>query len=66
MEYFSDMKNDINGSAIVYGLMKLISNSNMNGHFIGLLPCVENMVDDKIYTTRRCSHMLIIKNCRNN
>lgn len=44
---FSDMKNDINGSAIVYGLMKLISNSNMNGHFIGLLPCVENMVDAK-------------------
>jgi len=44
---FSDMKNDMNGSAIVYGLMKLISNSNMNGHFIGLLPCVENMVDAK-------------------
>lgn len=44
---FSDMKNDMNGSAIVYGLMKLISTSGMNGHFIGLLPCVENMIDAK-------------------
>jgi leucyl aminopeptidase len=44
---FSDMKNDMNGSAIVYGLMQLISNSEINGHFIGLLPIVENMVDSK-------------------
>ena len=44
---FSDMKNDMNGSAIVYGLMKLISNSGINGHYIGLLPCVENMIDAK-------------------
>jgi leucyl aminopeptidase len=35
---FSDMKNDMNGSAVVYGLMQLISNAGINGHFIGLLP----------------------------
>jgi leucyl aminopeptidase len=44
---FSDMKNDMAGSAIIYGLLKLISNFKMNGHFIGLLPIVENMVDAK-------------------
>lgn len=42
---FSDMKNDMTGSAIVYGLFKLLSHFNVEGHFIGLLPIVENMVD---------------------
>jgi leucyl aminopeptidase len=42
---FSDMKNDMTGSAIVYGLIKLFAENNLNGHFIGLLPLVENMVD---------------------
>jgi len=42
---FSDMKNDMTGSAIVYGLFKLLSQFNVEGHFIGLLPIVENMVD---------------------
>ena len=44
---FSDMKNDMNGSAIVYGLMKLINQMNIEGHYIGLCPLVENMVDSK-------------------
>jgi leucyl aminopeptidase len=42
---FSDMKNDMTGSAIVYGIFKLLSKFNIDGHFIGLLPIVENMVD---------------------
>jgi len=42
---FSDMKNDMTGSAVVYGIFKLLSKFNVRGHFIGLLPLVENMVD---------------------
>jgi leucyl aminopeptidase len=42
---FSDMKNDMAGSAIVYGLFNLLSKNKVSGHFIGLLPLVENMVD---------------------
>ena len=42
---FSDMKQDMTGSAIVYGIFKLLSHFNIGGHFIGLLPLVENMVD---------------------
>ncbi len=42
---FSDMKTDMAGSAIVYGVIKLLAESNKPGHFIGLLPIVENMVD---------------------
>ena len=42
---FSDMKNDMAGSAIVYGLFNLLSKNKVHGHFIGLLPLVENMVD---------------------
>ena len=42
---FSDMKNDMTGSAIVYGIFKLLSEFNIEGHYIGLLPLVENMVD---------------------
>jgi leucyl aminopeptidase len=41
---FSDMKNDMTGSAIVYGIFKLLSKMKVKGHFIGLLPLVENMV----------------------
>ena len=41
---FSDMKNDMTGSAIVYGLFKMLSMCKVNGHFIGLLPLVENMI----------------------
>ena len=39
------MKNDMTGSAIVYGLIKLLVDNNVKGHFIGILPIVENMVD---------------------
>jgi leucyl aminopeptidase len=42
---FSDMKNDMTGSAIVYALFKLLSKYNVKGNFVGLLPIVENMVD---------------------
>lgn len=42
---FSDMKNDMTGSAIVYAIFKLLSKFNIDGHFIGLLPIVENMID---------------------
>jgi leucyl aminopeptidase len=42
---FSDMKTDMTGSAIVYGVIKLLAECNKPGHFIGLLPIVENMVD---------------------
>ena len=42
---FSDMKNDMTGSAIVYATFKLLSKYKIDGHFIGFLPLVENMVD---------------------
>ena len=42
---FSDMKNDMTGSAIIYAIFKLLSEFKIKGHFIGLLPLVENMVD---------------------
>jgi leucyl aminopeptidase len=41
---FSDMKNDMTGSAIVYGVFRLLSHMKVKGHFIGILPLVENMV----------------------
>jgi len=44
---FSDMKNDMTGAAIVYGVIDLLARSNNKGYFIGLLPLVENMVDSK-------------------
>lgn len=42
---FSDMKNDMTSSSIIYGLMKLISHHNINGYYIALLPIVENMIN---------------------
>lgn len=44
---FSDMKNDMTSSAIIYSLMNLIAYHEIDGYFIGLLPIVENMVDAK-------------------
>ena len=44
---FSDMKNDMTSSSIIYGLMQLISYHKIDGYFIALLPIVENMVDSK-------------------
>ena len=42
---FSDMKNDMTSSAIIYGLMNLISYHNIDGYYIALLPIVENMIN---------------------
>jgi len=42
---FSEMKNDMTGSAIVYAIFKLLSKFKIKGKYIGLLPIVENMVD---------------------
>ena len=42
---FQDMKTDMTGAAIVFGLFKLMSLNKVKGYFIGLLPLVENMVD---------------------
>ena len=44
---FSDMKNDMAGSAIIFGIFKLLSHFKVKGNYIGLLPIVENMVDAK-------------------
>ena len=43
---FHDMKTDMTGSSTVYGLMNLISYHKLKGHYIGLLPIVENMVNE--------------------
>jgi leucyl aminopeptidase len=42
---FADMKQDLAGSAIVYGIFKIMSELKTKGHLIGILPLVENMVD---------------------
>ena len=44
-----EMKNDMAGSAIVYGIFKLLSKMNVKGKFVGLLPLVENMVNSDAY-----------------
>ena len=44
---FTDMKTDMTGAALVYGLFRLMSLNKVKGHFVGLLPLVENMVDAK-------------------
>ena len=41
---FSDMKYDMTGTAIIYGVLLLLSKFNIKGHFIGILPLVENMI----------------------
>jgi leucyl aminopeptidase len=43
----SDMKSDMTGSAIVYAIIKLLSENNIKGHFIGILPIVQNDIDGK-------------------
>jgi leucyl aminopeptidase len=40
----SDMKCDMTGSAIVFGTIKLLSENNIEGHYIGLLPIVQNEI----------------------
>jgi leucyl aminopeptidase len=44
---FSDMKEDMAGSAIMYNVMNLISKFKYKGRYVGLLPLVENMLDAK-------------------
>ncbi len=39
-----DMKYDMSSSAIVYGIIKSHATLQSNGHYIGLLPLVENMI----------------------
>ncbi len=41
---FSDMKTDMTGAAVVYGIIRTISQLNINTNVIGILPIVENMV----------------------
>jgi len=41
---FTDMKNDMTSSSIIYALMKLIAFHNLDGYYIALLPIVENMI----------------------
>ena len=41
----SDMKSDMTGSAIVYATIKLLCENNIEGHFIGILPIVQNDID---------------------
>lgn len=48
-EDFSDMKTDMSGAALVYGLFMYINENNIRGNYIGLLPIVENMVDSKSF-----------------
>ena len=43
---FHDMKTDMTGSSTVYGLMNLIAYHKLKGHYIGVLPIVENMVNE--------------------
>lgn len=40
---FHDMKVDMTGGAVVFGLMKLLALKKVKGNFIGLIPLVENM-----------------------
>jgi len=49
LKSMNEMGNDMAGSAIVYGIFKLLSKYKINGNFIGLLPLVENMINEKSY-----------------
>lgn len=44
---FSDMKEDMAGSAIMYGIINLLAENNIKGRYMAFLPIVENMVDAK-------------------
>ncbi len=44
---FADMKEDMAGSAIVFGMMNLIAEMKWKGRYVGILPIVENMVDGR-------------------
>ena len=44
---FSNMKCDKTGAIYVWGLIKALSLNNIDGHYVGLLPFIENMPDSK-------------------
>ncbi len=44
---FSDMKEDMAGSAIMYGIINLLAENQIKGKYMAFLPIVENMVDAK-------------------
>ncbi len=44
---FSDMKEDMAGSAIMYGVINLLAQNQVKGKYMAFLPIVENMVDSK-------------------
>ncbi len=44
---FSDMKEDMAGSAIMYGIINLLAQNSIKGKYMAFLPIVENMVDAK-------------------
>jgi leucyl aminopeptidase len=43
---FSDMKDDMAGTAVIYGIFKLLSHFKVKGRHIGLLPLVENKINE--------------------
>ncbi len=43
---FSDMKADMAGTAVVYGVFKLLSHFKVKGRYVGLLAIVENKVNE--------------------
>ncbi len=47
MSDFSDMKEDMSGSAIMYGIINLLAENKIKGKYMAFLPIVENMVDAK-------------------
>lgn len=43
---FSDMKTDMGGATMVYEVMKTLAETKAKGHYIALLPLVENMINE--------------------
>ena len=43
---FSDMKDDMAGTAVIYGVFKLLSHFKVKGRYVGLLAIVENKVNE--------------------
>ncbi len=43
---FSDMKNDMAGTAVIYGVFKLLSHFKVKGRYVALLPLVENKINE--------------------
>ena len=49
LEDFSNMKMDMAGSAVMYGVLKLLSHNKVKGKYIGILPIVQNMINGSAY-----------------